>query len=100
MIDDVKYYSGLINKIDFDSLGTTKDIYVGERSLITFNNTEYCDENHYGCSEEFQTNWIGKISFMYLSDVYYNYANGIDNVCFENPRYCYQYVYMIFHPQK
>ena len=96
MIDDAKYYLGAI---DWDQqygygeyFGSVDDFYNAERGSNVFDSSECyseCISNHYrNCNtrcEVREKSWTGKIAFMYVSDVFMIYANGISTIMYNNP---------------
>ena len=70
MIDDSLYYLGGNGYVG----GSTDFLYSWERGTNTYSNNPY--------------NWIGKVGIMYPSDVYYPYAMGVDNYCYNSPYQC------------
>ena len=75
MIDDSKFYLGLVSSIDPENsgYGNTEKIYGDERGTLINSRT---------------TDWTGKVALMYPSDVYMVYANGVDNNCYNDPYHC------------
>lgn len=69
MVDISKWYLGGIS-----SYPNGESFYKSERGIITESG-----EN---------TNWLGKVSLMYLSDYVFTYNLGVDVVCYDTPKNC------------
>ena len=75
MIADAKFYLGGQIKVADVHVGTAEDMYKWEKGTLTFDNSR-------------PTEWTGKVGLMYPSDSYYTYANGVDDICYNDSYVC------------
>ena len=84
MIGDATFYLGAVSGTKLESstyfyFDSTEKIYGEERG------TTLCG----ACNNDItKLTWTGKIGLMYPSDVYMTYANGVNDICYNDPSMC------------
>ncbi|MBQ9319027.1 MAG: hypothetical protein IJR82_05290, partial [Bacilli bacterium] len=79
LIGSAKYYLGGTHYDNENAYGSADAMYLWERGSEVYNQNNATRN----------TSWVGEVSLMYPSDQYLVYANGVDAVCYGNPKACY-----------
>ena len=94
MIGEAKFYLGGM-KNDDDTNVSAEDFYVWERGTDVYSNSDYCISNPTDSECKTRTiEWIENVALLYVSDFFYVYAKGVDNICYDNLDSCGELVWL------
>ena len=83
-----EYYNGL-DTVSQSMIADTKYYLGGNNSLANGAETYYSWERGTTVYNGRSINWLGKIALIYPSDIFYNYALGVDDSCYNTSGVCY-----------